>query len=244
MYLLADMSWEEVRDYLTHDDRVILPIGATEAHGRHLGLGTDFYEAEAIAHGTGAASGVVVAPTLNYGESLTLTGFPGTLSLSPLTLIAVLCDLLRGLHQHGFRRILIVNGHGGNNAAVYNAVQLVSHDLMGLRIKHFAWWTDREAYQVVLDMMGPQQGSHASAGETAFMLSVRPDAVKMQRLSGHDAPVVPSYEITTVQTFTQIYPDGIMGLNPANATREAGDALLRKSVEICVRELANGKDNT
>ena len=235
--LLSDMTWEEVAEYLEQDDRVILPIGATEEHGRHLGLGTDFIEAEAIALGAGEATGVIVAPTLNYGQSLAMMGFPGTLSLQPTTLTSVLDDLFTALFRHGFRRILVVNGHGGNSAPLYDAVQMVGYQFPGLRVKNFQWWTDSEAYKIVTEMLGEQQGSHAAGGETAFMLAVRPDAVKLERLTGKDAPVEPSREIVTVGTFTQLYPDGIMGLDPREATSEAGAALLEKSVEICAQEL-------
>jgi creatinine amidohydrolase len=237
MKLLADMSWEEVKKYLAQDDRVILPLGAVEEHGRHLGLGTDFIEAEAIAQGAGNASGVAVAPTVNYGMSLAMMGFPGTLSLRPTTLMFVIEDLLRALHHHGFQRILVVNGHGGNTAALASAVQMTAQDLEGLRVKLFEWWTDAEAYRVVIETMGEQAGSHAADGETAFMLAVRPNAVKLDRLTGKDAAVVPSRELTTVQTFAQKYPDGIMGRDPCHATREAGEKLLQKSIEICAREL-------
>jgi creatinine amidohydrolase len=237
MNLMANMSWEELKEYLDHDDRVILPLGVTEAHGRHLGLGTDFIEAEAIAHAAGEATGVAVAPTLNYGQALALMGFPGTLSLRPTTLIAVLEDLFHALHHHGFRRILVVNGHGGNIAALSSAVQTAAMELPGLHVKIFEWWKDAEAYPVVTDRMGEQAGSHASAGETAFMLAVRPSAVKLHRLTGRDAPVKPSREMTTVQMFAQEYPDAVMGLHPRTATREAGEALLIKCVEICSREL-------
>lgn len=237
MNLLADMSWIEVQEYLEHDDRVIMPLGATEEHGTHLGLGTDFIEAEAIARGAGEATGVMVAPTLNYGMSLPLMDFPGTLSLRPATLMVVLEDLFNGLYTHGFRRILIVNGHGGNNASILSSVQTSAFTLKYLRFKLFQWWTDAETDQIVTKMMGEQEGSHASAGETALMLAIRPNAVKMNRLTDRDAPVLKSRELTTVQTFAHQYHDGIMGLDPHVATKEAGDALLKKSVEICVNEL-------
>lgn len=241
MNWLAEMSWEEVKEYLARDDRVVLPLGATEEHGRHLGLGTDFIEAEAIARGVGERTKVAVAPTLNYGMSHALLGFSGTLSLRPTTLIAVLEDLFRSLYRHGFRRVLVVNGHGGNTAALGSALHLVAADLPDLRAKTFEWWTDAESYRVVIDTLGPQVGSHASPGETAFMLAVRPSAVKLDRLTGRDAPVLPSRDFTTAQTFAAKYPDGIMGLDPHLATREAGEALLNKSIEICARELEEWK---
>jgi creatinine amidohydrolase/Fe(II)-dependent formamide hydrolase-like protein len=65
--------------------------------------------------------------------------------------------------------------------------------------------------------------------------------VHLERLTGRDAPVTPSRELTTVNTFPQKYPDGIMGIDPRNATREAGQAILAKSVEICARELNEWK---
>ncbi len=241
MNLLAEMSWEEAQQYLENDDRVILPLGATEEHGRHLGLGTDHIEAEAIAHGVGERSNVAVAPTLNYGMSHMLLAFPGTLSLRPTTLIGVLEDLFRSLYRHGFRRLFVVNGHGGNTAALSSALHLVVDDLPDLRAKTFEWWTDAESYRVVTDMLGPQVGSHASPGETAFMLAVHPSAVKLSRLTGRDAPVVPARDFLSMRTFAERYPDGIMGLDPHMATREAGEALLKKSIEICVRELENWK---
>jgi creatinine amidohydrolase len=241
MNLLAEMSWEEVKEYLARDDRVILALGSTEEHGRHLGLGTDSIEAEAIARGAGQATGVIVAPTLNYGMALMQMAFPGTISLRPTTLIAVLEDVFGSLYRHGFRRVLVVNGHGGNAAALSSAVQMVTQESPGLRVKTFEWWTDAESYRVVIEILGEQVGSHASPGETALMLAVCPRAVKLERLTGRDAPVKPSREMTTVQNFAQKYPDGIMGRDPRGATREAGEALLKKSVGICAREVGEWK---
>ncbi|MGE5263757.1 MAG: creatininase family protein [Acidobacteriota bacterium] len=242
MNLLAEMSWEQTKEYLARDDRVILPLGATEEHGRHLGLGTDFIEAEAIARGVGARTGVAVAPALNYGMSHIQLGFPGTLSLRPSTLMAVLEDLFRSLIRHGFRRVFVVNGHGGNTPSLAGTLHLLAPDLPQLRVKTFEWWTDAESYRVVVDMLGRQEGSHASLGETAFMLAVCPEGVHLERLTGRDAPVRPSREFTNVHTFPQKYPDGIMGLDPRRATREAGQALLAKSVDICARELEDWKE--
>jgi len=243
MNLLAEMSWLEVKTYLENDNRAILPLGAVEEHGRHLGLGTDFIEAEAIARGAGEATGVVVAPTLNYGSSLALMGFSGTLSLRPVTLILVLEDLVRALYQHGFHRLLIVNGHGGNTPAISSAVQNAAGELPKLRVKKFEWWSDVEVTPVVSEVLGEQAGSHASLGETSFMLAVCPQAVKLGNLTGLSSPDRLSREVTTVQTFAQLYPDGIMGLDPSSADKAAGEVILKRSIEICAKELnAWGED--
>ena len=239
MNLLAEMSWEQVQEYLQRDNRVILPLGSTEEHGRHLGLGTDFIEAEAIATGAGERTGVAVAPTLNYGMAHSLLKFPGTLSLRPATLMAVLEDLFRALYRHGFRRVLVVNGHGGNLASLNSTLATIAPDLVDLRAKVFEWWNDAESYQVVIDQLGPQRGSHASPGETAFMMAVRPQGVHLERLTGRDAPMLVSRDAVTMNTFSDHYPDGIIGLDPGRATAAAGRAVLAKSIDICARELEN-----
>ncbi len=241
MNRLAEMSWVEIEEYLKRDDRIILPLGATEQHGRHLGVGTDHLEAEAIALGTAEKTNVAVAPTVNYGMSHAHLSFTGTMSLRPTTLIAVLEDLFRSLYRHGFRRVLVVNGHGGNEASLASAIHLISDDLRDLRVKTFQWWTDKESYQVVTDMLGQQQGSHATAGETSFMMAIATNAVKKNLLSGRDSPVKPTRDFVNVRLFRERYPDGIMGFHPANASAEVGKALLAKSVEICARELEEWK---
>jgi creatinine amidohydrolase len=239
MKQMIEMSWEEIKEYLAHDDRALIALGSVEEHGRHLGLGTDMLESDAIAKGTSTTTGVVMAPTLPYGMCLPQMAFPGSLSLRPATLNIVIEDLFRAFYHHGFRRIFIVNGHGGNVASIYYAIQNVADSLPGLRVKVFSWWTDAEAYKVVVDMTGEQHGSHAGAAETSFMMAICPQGVKMERLTGKDAPIKPSREVPTIQDFAKLYPDGIMGYHPTKASKEAGEALLAKSVEICSRELEN-----
>ncbi len=236
---LADISWEECKEYLAHEDRVILPIGATEAHGRHLGLGCDHLLADAIARAAGDRTGVMAAPVLAYGMSYHLTEFAGTLSLAPATLTSVLEDLLRSLYSHGFRRVMVVNGHGGNNAPLNSAVIDVANELPGLRVKNLTWWTEPAIAQMVEEVAGTQRGTHASTHETAFLMAVKPEAIKMNRMANHDAPVEPSRELTTAQDFAKIYPDSVMGLAPSKATPELGQKIFEKSIELCVQELEN-----
>ena len=234
--LLANLSWEETREYLAQDDRIIFPIGATEQHGRHLGLGCDYILAEAIANETGARANVVVAPALAFGMSHHHLEFRGTLSLSPSTLTSVLEDLFGSLYRHGFRRVLVVNGHGGNSPSLSSALASVTTDLRDLRVKTFQWWTAPEILKMVEATVGVQQGTHASNHETAFLMAVRADAVKRERIAKRDAPVIPSYEFTSAGLFAEKYPDGVMGLDPTPATRELGEKIFDASVAICQDE--------
>ena len=111
---IADMDWRMVEDWVRSDDRCILPIGSTEQHAG-LSLATDAILAERIAVEAAEPFGVPVFPVLSYGLTPYFSGFPGTLTLRVATYAALLRDLLDSLKNTGFRRILIVNGHGGTS---------------------------------------------------------------------------------------------------------------------------------
>lgn len=237
--LLSDLSWEQVREYVEREDRLILPMGAVEQHGRQLGIGCDYLVAEKIAQVTGEQANVAVAPALAYGMSLHHMKFAGTMSLRPMTLTLVVEDLMRSVYTHGFRRVLVVNGHGGNTAAIDSALSVVTNELAGLRVKLFEWWKEPEILQMVDEMAGPQQGTHASPAETAFMLVARSEGVHMERAARRDTPSGRSREFLSAERFAATFPDGVMGLDPSAATVELGSRLLEKSVEFCTYEIAN-----
>ncbi len=111
---LHDQNWMQVRDHLKTDDRVVLPIGSTEQHG-YLSLGTDAILAERVAVEAAEPLGIPVLPALPFGMAPYFTQYAGTMSLRMSTYIEVVRDLLDCLALQGFRRIAIINGHGGNN---------------------------------------------------------------------------------------------------------------------------------
>src|SRR3954451_9613520 len=105
----------QVEEYLTRDDRVVLPVGSTEQHG-YLSLETDNILAERVSAEAAEPLGVLVLPVLPYGLTPSFAAYPGSPTLRLETFLAVLRDLLDSLHGQGFRRFLLVNGHGGNVA--------------------------------------------------------------------------------------------------------------------------------
>ena len=123
---LPQMTWVEVERALTHTDAIIIPLGSIEQHGRHLPLGTDTYEAVETAKLIAQKADVLVAPVVTAGLSPHHMGFPGTITLSPETFEAVVFETAQSLIRHGFRKILIFNGHGGNNVSVANIIQKIN----------------------------------------------------------------------------------------------------------------------
>jgi creatinine amidohydrolase len=152
------MNWMQAEAALAREDRCVLPIGSVEQHG-YLSLATDAILAERVSVEAAEPLGVPVFPVLSYGFTPTFTAFPGTVSLRLETLLAVLRDVLTGLHRQGFRRILVVNGHGGNAPAMGLLAALMSEHPL-LQVKFHSWWNAPRTWAVVQDV--DAQSSHAS----------------------------------------------------------------------------------
>jgi creatinine amidohydrolase len=135
---IADMNWRQVESYLRRDDRAVLPIGSTEQHAG-LSLATDIILAARVALEAADPLGVPVFPGLVYGIVPSFRAYPGTISLKITTLLQLVGDVLDSLAEQGFRRILIVNGHGGN-APVQGFLMewLAAHPKVQVRFHN--WW--------------------------------------------------------------------------------------------------------
>ena len=133
-----DLNWSDIEQYLKTDDRLILVLGSCEQHSQ-LSLLTDVKIPMALAEAASQKTGILVAPPLNFGVSTYFLAYPGTLSLRVSTLIALVDDLVRSAYRQGFRRILIINGHGGNDPARVQLYETAS-DLPGLHLGWYVWW--------------------------------------------------------------------------------------------------------
>lgn len=139
---ISQMNWMQVRDLAAKDDRAILPIGSTEQHA-HLSLSVDSILAEKVANDAAEGTGVPVFPVLSYGLTPNFVDFPGTVTLRIATYCAVLCEILDGIHRSGFKRILIVNGHGGNSPAQSAVFEWLDRH-RGAQVKWHNWWNAPE----------------------------------------------------------------------------------------------------
>ncbi len=139
MTRFEDLNWMDVESYLQKDDRLLLVVGACEQHG-YLSLLTDIKIPLALATAASLQTGVLVAPPLNFGISPYFTTYPGTISLRTSTFLSVLEDMVRGLYAQGFKRMVLVNGHGGNEPARAVLGEL-ANALPGLQTAWYSWWT-------------------------------------------------------------------------------------------------------
>jgi creatinine amidohydrolase len=135
---ITDMNWRQVEDYLARDDRAVLPLGSTEQHA-YLSLGTDSILAERVAAEAAEPLSVPVFPALAYGVTPYFRAYPGTVSLRVETYLRAVRDILDSLYGSGFRRIVIVNGHGGNVPAQALAEEWQA-DHAGARVRWHNWW--------------------------------------------------------------------------------------------------------
>ncbi len=195
---LEDLNWMDVEKYLQHEDRLMLVIGATEQHG-YLSLLTDIKIPLALADSASQATGVLVAPPLNFGSSPYFLSYPGTLSLRVSTLIAAVEDIVRSAYGHGFRRVLIINGHGGNSPA-RGHLHEVNNDLPDLKLNWYDWWLSHSIEAVaVRHNLKP---SHANWLE-AFSFTVVGEMPEENKTP----PRVPR-AIVDSKTARQVYGDG------------------------------------
>jgi creatinine amidohydrolase len=155
---IADMNWMQVETYLQTDDRCILPVGSTEQHA-YLSLCVDIILPERLALEVAEPLAVPVFPTLAYGLTPYFRAFPGTVTLRHSTYLMVIRDVLDSLAEAGFKRILIINGHGGNSPAS-GLVKEWMADHPGLRVKWHNWWNAPRTWAKVQEI--DPDGSHAS----------------------------------------------------------------------------------
>lgn len=155
---VSEMNWQQVEDWLKQSDLAVLPLGSTEQHAG-LSLSVDSILSEKVALDAAAPLGVPVFPVVAYGLTPYFLGFPGTVSLRIETYTRLVRDVLDSLRGHGFRRILIVNGHGGNAPAGALAIEWMT-DHPDCAVKFHNWWNAPETFAKVQEI--DTVASHAS----------------------------------------------------------------------------------
>ena len=238
--LWQDLTWPELGEYAQANAVVIVPVGAIEQHGPHLPVSTDItsaYEVARRAAGTITEFPVLVAPPIWWGVSSHHMGYPGTISLSADTFIDLMCDVCRSISVHGFRRILILNGHGGNAEMIAVSAQKLSEQgVFVAAATYFAMIVD-ELRAIGESEIGGM--SHACEMETSLLLVLCPELVHMDRAVSEMRSAWTSFFSWDMRDPKPVYyaydmkrdsQHGVIG-DPTLATKAKGEQILSAAVD-------------
>lgn len=223
------LSWEEIEAARKRNPVVILPVGAVEAHGRHLPLEVDSTIPYELAKIVGERTDSLVLPVLPYGHCFSLRDYPGTLSLSPHTLSDVIYDICSELVRNGFTKILVLNGHGGNSSPIkYGLERLGKQEFQACIVE---WWAIPELSGVTGDV------GHADENEASLYIHFMPtELVKRAKQEQRK-----SYFGTLVPQRKEVFgPSGYRG-RVEDISREKGkrmaDIIVDKLVKLVRKDL-------
>ena len=246
---LDRMTWPAAREYFAHHDLVIIGVGSLECHGRHNPLGTDTMAPDALLDLIDKADpGVMIAPTLPYGATDDLVGFPGTVSLGAQGLVDVMTHITDDLYAYGARRFVFLNGHGGNVKSLSMVAAALNR--RGCLACVMNWWK-----------MAPQidpawGGGHGGAMETSANLAIDPASVDMDAVADENLrpdldPELPStgwysvrfegVDVDFPRDLVRFASNGWVAEgftdHPAHASAERGRAMLEGTAAYIVRFL-------
>lgn len=235
---------DQLREQSRRNAIVILPVASLEQHGPHLPVEVDSVLGETVAARTAEkvlAKGqpVLVLPVVWTGLSEHHMSFGGTITLDNAAFAAVIEGVLRSVLRHGFRRIVLLNAHGGNE----NALRAITDDLtpkLGVPIVQFTYWYAASvAIAKILETQGVLQ--HACEAETSMMMAARPDLVALDRIPLAKANTTPDVAGGGVYRWRSIGSrsgSGVIG-NPEAATREKGERLFEAIAAALADRLCN-----
>jgi creatinine amidohydrolase len=240
-YRYNRLTWPEMNEAIAAQKLVILPTGSTEQHGRHLPLDVDVFLCESVCLEVGrrAADRILVLPPVAYGLNLHHIDFPGTIHIEPETFLAFCLDITKSVAYHGFRKILLVNGHGSNAPLI----DLVARKTV-LATESLCFATGY--YLFLQEAFGPIRESavvaHADECETSLYLHLAPERVQMGSAVADDDRRGAFVSSDSTGNFPVRFNDywgrwtqtGVHG-DPTRATAAKGKVLFEAAVSGLVR---------
>ena len=235
------MTWPEVETYLKRSTAIIMPIGSAEQHGPTGFIGTDALCPEIVAEKLAEEVDGIIAPTISVGMAQHHLGFPGSITLRPTTLIAVIGDMVTSLARHGFDRFYFVNGHGGNIATVKAAFDEIyaesslgtaRHNRGGVRCVLRNWFECPSVLEIEAEAFGDANGSHATAGEVSLTYFGYPeDGARISSATKLSPEIAPKGSFYDCEDYRRRFPDGRIGSDPTLATAALGEKLRAAAVK-------------
>ncbi|HSB67272.1 MAG TPA: creatininase family protein [Anaerolineales bacterium] len=195
-----DLAWQDVEKYLQHDDRLMIVLGACEQHG-YLSLLADSKIPLALADAASQATGVLIAPVVNYGISPYFLDYPGSFSLRASTLLDLVEDLVRSAVHQGFKRLLFLNGHGGNDPARARLYEM-ANALPTLKLAWYSWW---QAHSVEIVAINHGLRSFHAAWIEAFPFTRVGELPEGEKIP----PRIPG--LINAKQARELYQDGVFG---------------------------------
>ncbi len=238
-YRYGDLTWPQIKEAAARSVVAVVPIATIEDHGAHLPVDTDLRLCNAVCEEavSRARDRALLVPAINHGYSPHHMDFPGAITIGAHTLIDYGVDVCRSLAHHGFRKILIVNGHGSNTPFIDIIARLtvVQTDVLAAAINYWAAPGVRDVAESLRESERIGGMNHACEFETSLYLAIRPDLVDMSKavhelshrptknywtdLVGGDGPLV------MMEHWSALSQTGVMG-DPTKATAEKGRKLL------------------
>ncbi len=240
-YLYADLTWPEVKVAISEQKVIVLPVGTVEQHGPHLPLDTDNLLVQKVCEEAGrrAPDEMLIMPVVPYGFNWHHIDFPGTIGIDIQTLINYLLDITKSLAYHGFKKILVVSGHGSNTAICDLVARKTIIDTGALCASLMYGVLGRDVVaQVVTSPV-----SHACEWETSLYLYVAGDRVQLDK-AVRDIHTIPSEftfrgilrpsPVSLMEWWSSFSETGTVG-DPTQATYEKGEKIFEATVEGMVR---------
>jgi len=233
--LLHETSWTEAKKYFVKNDIVIFPVGSNEQHGPQNPLGTDHLIAKALAKEAAKRTGVLCLQVVPFGVSSHHRQFWGTIYVSPETFKNYVKEACMALNYYGVKKIVIVNGHGGNLSALSELARELREK--GIFISIFQWWL--VAGELLPDLFKPEERRHACAEETSVNLALRPEIVDMSKAVDEEPrKYMVQTEGVTLPLDTVDYTDfGAFGKS-TTASAQKGETVLEAVVGELIKHIS------
>jgi len=235
--LLYKLTRPEVEEYLKENDLVLFPTGSTEQHGKHIAIDNDAFTALEVAKRVAEKTGVLVAPVMPFGYSPHHMAFSGTITLPFETLLQVYKEVCKSLMKHGFKKIVIMNGHGGNSNVISEALRRIKEET-GETVYSLMVFPGRWAPEVVKETI-ETRGGHADEMETSVALYLGQRVFFEKGEKGVPPETASEFnqkyrgKVSTAMDFHEITVSGSLG-DPTYASKEKG----RKVMEAGIEEIA------
>ncbi|MHA1862668.1 MAG: creatininase family protein [Candidatus Thorarchaeota archaeon] len=228
----SEFTHKNFQRIATKTEVVVMVTGAMEAHGTHLPLGTDTMLPTFIAAAIAEKTNALVLPTVPFGDSWDFNNFEGTISVAPDVLVGIYSSIMKGVFKHGFRYLVVLNGHGGNIPALTMAAKTATEE--GHRVVIIVnWWKDLA--ESVRKQIEETPGGHAAEDETSELMHVRPDLVDMSDAVSHR--IVSRFSIISGRYRNELLPSAMYG-DPRKASPEKGKQIMEQVEEELI-ELIN-----